>query len=140
MATLTTELPAARRGIRELESELAIVRQAATFLGEGKPPPKRIYPVIERLFGFSVRRSVLPGLSRRSERSVTDWSTRSWRASGRPCRSSCWTVRSWKTRVELTNAIFDYIEILHNRQRRHSALGYRTPIEYEPSTDNRSGR
>ena len=37
----------------------------------------------------------------------------------------------WKTRVELANATFDYIEIFHNRQRRHSALGYLTPIEYE---------
>jgi transposase InsO family protein len=37
--------------------------------------------------------------------------------------------RRWKTRVELANAIFEYIEIFHNRQRRHSALGYRTPIE-----------
>ena len=39
--------------------------------------------------------------------------------------------RKWKTRLELANAIFDYIEIFHNRQRRHSSLGYRTPIEYE---------
>ncbi len=39
--------------------------------------------------------------------------------------------RKWKTRVELANAIFEYIEIFHNRQRRHSALGYRSPIEYE---------
>ena len=39
--------------------------------------------------------------------------------------------KRWKTRVELANAIFDYIEIFHNRQRRHSALGYRTPIEFE---------
>jgi len=39
--------------------------------------------------------------------------------------------KKWKTRVELANAIFEYIEIFHNRQRRHSALGYRTPIEYE---------
>lgn len=39
--------------------------------------------------------------------------------------------RRWNTRVELANAIFDYIEIFHNRQRRHSALGYRTPIEHE---------
>ncbi len=39
--------------------------------------------------------------------------------------------RKWKTRVELANAIFEYIEIFHNRQRRHSALGYKTPIEYE---------
>lgn len=42
--------------------------------------------------------------------------------------------QKWKTRVELANAIFDYIEIFHNRQRRHSALNYRTPIEYEPSS------
>lgn len=39
--------------------------------------------------------------------------------------------KKWKTRVELANAIFEYIEIFHNRQRRHSALRYRTPIEYE---------
>jgi transposase InsO family protein len=39
--------------------------------------------------------------------------------------------RRWKTPVELANAIFEYIEVFHNRQRRHSALGYRTPIEYE---------
>jgi transposase InsO family protein len=39
--------------------------------------------------------------------------------------------KKWKTRVELANAIFDYIEIFHNRQRRHSALAYRTPIEHE---------
>ncbi len=41
----------------------------------------------------------------------------------------------WKTRVELANAIFDYIEIFHNRQRRHSALGYRTPTEFENLPD-----
>jgi putative transposase len=39
--------------------------------------------------------------------------------------------RRWKARVELANAIFDYTELFHNRQRRHSALGYQTPIEYE---------
>jgi transposase InsO family protein len=39
--------------------------------------------------------------------------------------------KRWKTRIELANAIFDYPEIFHNRQRRHSALGMRTPIEFE---------
>jgi transposase InsO family protein len=33
--------------------------------------------------------------------------------------------------VELANAIFDYLEIFHNRKRRHSALEMRTPVEYE---------
>ncbi len=39
--------------------------------------------------------------------------------------------KRWKTRIELANAIFDYLEIFHNRQRRHSALEMRTPIEFE---------
>src|SRR5262249_58868448 len=39
--------------------------------------------------------------------------------------------RRWKTRVELANAIFEYIEIFHNRRRRHSSLGMLTPIEFE---------
>jgi transposase InsO family protein len=33
----------------------------------------------------------------------------------------------WRTRLELANAIFDYLEIFHNRQRRHSALGMVRP-------------
>ncbi|WP_066370518.1 IS3 family transposase [Herbidospora mongoliensis] len=33
--------------------------------------------------------------------------------------------------IELANVIFDYLEIFHKRQRRHSALGMRTPVEYE---------
>lgn len=39
--------------------------------------------------------------------------------------------RAWRTRVELANAIFEYLEVFHNRQRRHSALGMLTPIEFE---------
>jgi putative transposase len=37
----------------------------------------------------------------------------------------------WNTRVELANAILEYLEIFHNLQRRHSALGWRTPVEFE---------
>jgi GNAT superfamily N-acetyltransferase len=29
------------------------------------------------------------------------------------------------------NAIFEYLEIFHNRQRRHAALGMLTPVEFE---------
>ena len=39
--------------------------------------------------------------------------------------------RRWKTRIELANAIHDYIELFHNTRRRHSALGWRTPAEAE---------
>ena len=40
----------------------------------------------------------------------------------------------WRTRVELANAIFEYIEVFHNRRRRHSSLGMLTPIEFELNT------
>jgi putative transposase len=39
--------------------------------------------------------------------------------------------KKWKTRIELSSALFDYLEIFHNRNRRHSSLGMLTPIEYE---------
>lgn len=43
--------------------------------------------------------------------------------------------KKWKTRLKLANAIFDYIEIFYNRQRRHPSLDYRTPIEHEPLSE-----
>jgi putative transposase len=44
----------------------------------------------------------------------------------------------WNTRVELANAIFEYIEGFHNRRRRHSALGWQTPIDFENATLQRA--
>lgn len=45
----------------------------------------------------------------------------------------------WRTRVELANAIFECIEIFHNRRRRHTSLGMRTPIEFELININTRG-
>ncbi|HBX77386.1 MAG TPA: hypothetical protein DEG43_07055, partial [Acidimicrobiaceae bacterium] len=33
------------------------------------------------------------------------------------------------------NAIFEYLEVFHNRQRRHSALGMLSPVEFEARHD-----
>jgi len=35
----------------------------------------------------------------------------------------------FRTRAEAKASVFDYVEIFYNRQRLHSALGYRTPVE-----------
>jgi transposase InsO family protein len=35
----------------------------------------------------------------------------------------------FRTRAEAREAVFEYVEIFYNRQRLHSALGYRTPAE-----------
>jgi putative transposase len=39
--------------------------------------------------------------------------------------------RTFRTHAEARTALFDYIEVFYNRQRRHSALDYLSPDEYE---------
>jgi putative transposase len=39
--------------------------------------------------------------------------------------------QAWATRLELATALFEYLELFHNRQRRHSSLGMLTPVEFE---------
>jgi putative transposase len=39
--------------------------------------------------------------------------------------------RHFQTRAEARQAIFDFIEVFYNRQRLHSSLGYRSPIDFE---------
>jgi len=41
--------------------------------------------------------------------------------------------RKFITRAEATTAIFDYIEGFYNRTRLHSALGFKSPLDYESS-------
>ena len=37
----------------------------------------------------------------------------------------------FKTKEEARRQIFEYIEIFYNRQRRHSTLGYVSPLNFE---------
>jgi transposase InsO family protein len=37
----------------------------------------------------------------------------------------------WRTRAEARSAIFEYLELFYNRQRRHSVLGYLCPNDFE---------
>jgi transposase InsO family protein len=38
---------------------------------------------------------------------------------------------SYATREEAKGSLFEYIEVFYNRQRLHSTLGYRSPVDYE---------
>jgi putative transposase len=40
-------------------------------------------------------------------------------------------TQPWPTRRAAQQAIFEWIEVFYNRQRAHSALGYRSPVAYE---------
>ena len=39
----------------------------------------------------------------------------------------------YRTRDDARTALFDYIEIFYNRQRRHSTIGYQSPVDFEGS-------
>lgn len=39
--------------------------------------------------------------------------------------------RRYQTRQEAKQEIFEYIEVFYNRQRRHSTIGYQTPLGYD---------
>ena len=41
--------------------------------------------------------------------------------------------RHYRTRAEARQDIFEYIEVFYNRKRRHSSLGYLSPVQYEQS-------
>jgi transposase InsO family protein len=43
------------------------------------------------------------------------------------------------TREDARTAIFDYVEVFYNRQRLHSTLGYRSPVEFEEQSVPASG-
>jgi len=40
-------------------------------------------------------------------------------------------ARTWPTRAAARQAVFEWLEVWYNRQRRHSALGYRAPVAHE---------
>jgi transposase InsO family protein len=42
-------------------------------------------------------------------------------------------LSTFKTRQQAQLALFEYIEVFYNRKRRHSSLGYLSPVEYERS-------
>jgi putative transposase len=47
------------------------------------------------------------------------------------CRHELFNRKRWTTRVELSTAIFDWIEVFDNRTRRHSSLNMLSPVAYE---------
>ena len=45
---------------------------------------------------------------------------------------------AWATRTEARTAIFEYLEVFYNVQRRHSSLGYLRPVAFEQQYEQKS--
>jgi len=41
----------------------------------------------------------------------------------------------WPTRQEARTAVFEWITVFYNRQRRHSSLGYQSPVQFETARE-----
>ena len=46
-------------------------------------------------------------------------------------KEECVERQIYQTRAEARSSVFEYIEVFYNRQRRHSSLGYVSPVTYE---------
>ena len=120
------ELSAAKNRITELETELQIARRAVEMLtdvGDRNGVQFASWAFTDR----AKASGLVPSMG-----SVGDFYDNSM-------IESFWSRmqvelldrKRWNTRIELANAIFDYLEIWHNRQRRHSQLGMLSPIQFE---------
>jgi putative transposase len=54
-------------------------------------------------------------------------------------KEECFGHGIYQSRKEAKIAIFEYIEVFYNRKRRHSSLGYLSPIEYEKQAREKKG-
>lgn len=54
-----------------------------------------------------------------------------WRASSRRSRPSVQPRKVYRTRDDDRADVFDYIKRFYNPRRRHSTLGYLSPVEFE---------
>lgn len=46
-------------------------------------------------------------------------------------KEECFGLKTFQTRKEAKTAIFEYVEVFYNRKRKHSSLGYLSPVDYE---------
>jgi transposase InsO family protein len=44
----------------------------------------------------------------------------------------------WATRAEARRTIFEYLEVFYNGDRRHSSLGYLSPVAFERHHEEKS--
>ena len=79
----------------------------------------------------SVAAVVMQACAHRWARSATRTTTRCARVSSRPSSASCSIGVGSRHRPKHVSTVFEFIEGFYNPRRRHSSIGYLSPIDYE---------
>ena len=80
---------------------------------------------VERLYHYGI----VPSMSRKGN----CWDNAVAESFFHTLKTECVYLEQFETRDQAQDAIFDYIEVFYNRQRRHSANGNLAPLVYEQS-------
>jgi transposase InsO family protein len=54
-------------------------------------------------------------------------------------KEECFGAKTFFSRKEARGVIFEYIEVFYNRKRKHSSLGYVSPVDYEQQGEKEKG-
>lgn len=77
--------------------------------------------------GMLMRNGIIPSMSRKGN----CWDNAPMESFFHTLKTELIHHKRYRTRHEARRDIFEYIEVFYNRQRLHSSLGYKTPMEYE---------
>jgi putative transposase len=116
-----------------LDAELAIAALASA-VRDRRPPAGMLFHsdqgkqyASEEFRAFLRRFGIRASMSRKGD----CWDNAVAESFFRSLKAELVDQHSWKTREAARAAIFEYIESWYNRQRRHSTLGYQSPVDFE---------
>ena len=118
---------------RWLKAEL-VINAFAMALNQRQPQPGLIMHtdqgaqyVADRYVALLHHHGIVPSMSRKGN----CWDNAVAESFFHTLKTECVYLETFETRDQAQDAIFDYIEVFYNRQRRHSANGNLAPMVYE---------
>ncbi len=125
---------------RWLKAEL-VMNALAMALNQRQPQPERIMHtdrgsqyVADRYVELLHHHGIVPSMSRKGN----CWDNAVAESFFHTLKTACVYLETFETRDQAQDAIFDYIEVFYNRQRRHSANGNLAPMVYEQAQKSAS--
>ena len=118
-----------------IDTDLAI--SAFTMACQGRKPPKGLVHHSDRGSQYASlayqQALAKAGLVGSMSRKGNCWDNAVTESFFRGLKVECADHHTFQTHAQAKAILFEHIEVFYNRQRLHSSLGYRSPVEYEQS-------